>query len=232
MLHQLTRQIETVGMPELDKAVIKATFYDDDPPKEKHVLSLISETRSSSRSINTDIIDGLARRIRFDKWQVVLKVLIVTHRLIRDGAPMFIERLARDPGFMDLKYFTDDSSEDGWAMSKFIGKYGEYLIKKANNFGKFEFAVEKKMQQDGPEWIKTFEDSKLFKLGDAVQQQFDLLLNCDIYSGSVAVNPVAASAYIQLLKDSFHLYTFQSVIIYLILGMLLSFVSFVVLNGR
>jgi hypothetical protein len=220
MLHQLTRKIETVGMSELDKAVIKATFFDDHPPKEKHVASLIEDTNTSMRSLAIDILDGLARRVRSDKWQIVLKTEIVVHRILREGGAVFAERFARDPSFMDLRSFMDESGKEvSWTMSKLIGRYGTYLVQKSITFGSFDFAVERKIQAEGTDWIKTFEEKKLFKLGGFVQKQLDAALECEIEATGFDVHPIASCAYIQMLKDCFYLYTFQSIVIYFILGM-------------
>jgi hypothetical protein len=206
-------------MSELDKAVIKATFFDDNPPKEKHVISLIDDTNTTMRSLAIDILDGLARRVRSDKWQVVLKTEIVVHRILREGGAVFAERFARDPSFLDLRSFMDESGgQAGWGMSKFVGRYGSYLIQKSITFGSFDFAVERRIQAEGTDWIKAFDEKKLFKLGGFVQKQFDAALECEIEVSGFDVHPIASCAYIQMLKDSFYLYTFQSILIYYILG--------------
>jgi hypothetical protein len=112
----------------------------------------------------------------------------------------------------------DERGQSGWGMSKFVRRYGAYLIQKSITFGLFDLAVELKIQAEGTDWIKAFDEKKLFKLGGYVQKQFNAALECEIEVSGIDVHPIASCAYIQMLKDSFYLYTFQSILIYYILG--------------
>ncbi len=132
---------------------------------------------------------------------------------------VFADRLVSDPSFLDLWSYMDEcGGQSGWGTSKFLGRYGAYLIQKSITFGLFDFEVERRIQAEGTDWIKAFEEKKLFKLGGYVQKQFDAALECETEFSGIDVHPIASCACIQMLKDSFYLYTFQSILIYYILG--------------
>ena len=99
--------------------------------------------------------------------------------------------------------------------------YSDYLGTKGEFYKLFDFSIERKIATEGTNWIRAMDDAKLFKVSKAAQKQFEALLDCEPYANGSSIHPVAAYAYIQLLKDSIHLYTYMSVVIYLILGILI-----------
>merc|ERR1719160_1716015 len=75
------------GSKDLDIALVKATNYDEVPPKEKHVATILKSLAEGRGYGDTlYILDGLMRRLNSGKhWVVILKVLTVVHRMLREG---------------------------------------------------------------------------------------------------------------------------------------------------
>ena len=72
---------------EVDVAVVKATNHDVCTPKEKHVRTILAATDGRRR--REDVLYclcQLAARLKSSHYLVVLKTLMVFHRLLRDGS--------------------------------------------------------------------------------------------------------------------------------------------------
>jgi hypothetical protein len=211
---QLNRTLETAGMGDIETATVKATFSDDFFPKEKHVADLVGHTRAGRSS---EVVQYLRRRLRTNSWKTALKTLNVIHRVLREGSPAAAEHFSREPGKLAMRGFSDDSDPTAWGHCKFIGFYSEYLICKLETFSRLEFAPERRIQDQGAEWLKKIAAPDLFAHAEFVSRQFNALLACEVFVERVDVHPVAKSAMIQLLKDSFHIYSYCSMVIVIIL---------------
>lgn len=216
MLAQLGRHLETVGMPEVEKAVVKATFRDEEPPKEKHMLALVDFSFKNRMTLH-DICGSLRLRLKSSRWEVLLKAQTVLHRLLREGSAEFSREMTREHQAVDFERFHDDSSYDSWHYSKICVAYGAYLVEKIRNYKLDNVFAERRVQESGTDWIRTLDCDHLFRVAAAVQRQFKLLLSISFSSGGSAIHPITAKCYIQLLKDSIHLHTFQSVVVLMIL---------------
>lgn len=205
-------------MKEIDAAVVKATFRDDDPPKEKHVAFLVNQT-FSSRDPNrlNEIFDSLRRRTSTKFWEVAAKILIVVHRILREGDPLFFNCASKNATALNLRSFVDESSSDAWGESRFISFYSDYLASKLAMFRKHNFSIEQRLQRQGPDWIKGMDSSVLFPLAKDAQIVFSSLLCCEVYNSAVGIHPISVAAWINLLRDSFQLYTFLSIVVFLVL---------------
>ena len=111
---------------------MKATNYDEVPPKEKHVTTILkslAEGRGYGDTLYT--LDGLMRRLNSGKhWVVILKVLTVVHRMLREGpqgTSVDILRCIKENGpLWDLANYKDDAP--GVAdQSAFVRVYAGYL---------------------------------------------------------------------------------------------------------
>jgi hypothetical protein len=68
---QLVRVLTTVGRGEVAQHVIKATFSDDDKPKEKHVKALVDVLQSMPPSHpEYDFVPQLIERAHSGDWKV------------------------------------------------------------------------------------------------------------------------------------------------------------------
>jgi hypothetical protein len=79
---------------EVDVAVVKATNHDVCTPKEKHVRTILAATDGRRR--REDVLYclcQLAARLKSSHHLVVLKTLMVFHRLLRDGSDVAANQL-------------------------------------------------------------------------------------------------------------------------------------------
>lgn len=86
---------------ETEIAVVKATSHVPGAPKEKHVVRLISFTHQSQTAAK-EILKPLEKRLKEGDGVVVLKSLILLHRLVREGDNAFIYALRSVTGTFNL----------------------------------------------------------------------------------------------------------------------------------
>ncbi|EME32045.1 Putative clathrin assembly protein [Galdieria sulphuraria] len=112
--------------------VIKATSHERIPPKEKHVFQLVQGSHWGGSIENREAPCGsiyrqLGKRLLSEEWIVVLKSLVVFHRIFREGSDSFASEVSRSSSaIFNLQGFRD-SSHGGWNHVPFIRCYGRYL---------------------------------------------------------------------------------------------------------
>mmetsp|Transcript_13664 Transcript_13664/g.43145 ORF Transcript_13664/g.43145 Transcript_13664/m.43145 type:complete len:213 (-) Transcript_13664:875-1513(-) len=85
---------------ELDIAVAKATNTDEVTPKEKHMRTILAACARSQQETGF-VIHCLQKRLQEKDWLIVLKALMVLHRLLREGPMRFaddIHKFQREHG--------------------------------------------------------------------------------------------------------------------------------------
>ncbi len=116
--------------PDLDVALVKACshdeFFDD-----RYVEEVLHLTSLSRGYINACVV-GLNRRLtKTHNWIVALKSLMLIHRLLRDGDPVFEQEMLRASRhgmrMLNLSYFRDDSDPHAWDYSSFVRTLGLFL---------------------------------------------------------------------------------------------------------
>ncbi|KAL2634859.1 hypothetical protein R1flu_006338 [Riccia fluitans] len=123
---------KVVGSPDLDVALVKATSHDEVPTDEKYMHELLHYV-SYSRGYTSACIAGLAKRIsKTHNWIVALKCLMVIHRLLRDGDPIFEQELNQTGSrygvrILNMSNFRDDSASNAWDYSAFVRTYSLFL---------------------------------------------------------------------------------------------------------
>ena len=131
--------------PEIDVALTKATNHDRRPPKEKHVQTLLQAVAYGLDRQPT-VLEYLVRQLvkRMERagldWLVVLKLLMVFHRLAREADGRWQRaldaRLGRlgATGLLDRSTFRDASSPEAQAASGFVRAYSAYLAERSALF--------------------------------------------------------------------------------------------------
>jgi hypothetical protein len=61
----------------------------------------------------SDLVGAIMLRCTNANWNVVLKTLMLTHRLLRDGNVRFMDELKFRPKVFDLDHFNDVATPDG-----------------------------------------------------------------------------------------------------------------------
>eukprot|EP00047_Mylnosiga_fluctuans_P005341 m.239925 g.239925 ORF g.239925 m.239925 type:complete len:343 (+) comp13571_c0_seq1:40-1068(+) len=124
----------------LEGKVIKATDSSMDVPKAKHLEAILLFTHLPDYN-QGKIVDALLARSKHHSAVVVLKALIVFHRLLRDGHERFSQYLVTSTTFFDLEAFVDSSTPDALSMSGFIQAYAAYIELKIATYRQLGFDV-------------------------------------------------------------------------------------------
>ncbi|KAF4346053.1 hypothetical protein G4B88_000571, partial [Cannabis sativa] len=117
--------------PELEVAIVKATSHDDDPASEKYIREILNLT-SYSRGYVHACVTAISKRLgKTRDWIVALKALMLIHRLLNEGDPLFQEEILfatrRGTRLLNLSDFRDEAHSSSWDHSAFVRTYAMYL---------------------------------------------------------------------------------------------------------
>lgn len=117
--------------PELEVAIVKATSHDDDPASEKYVREILQLT-SYSRGYVHACVSAVSKRLgKTRDWIVALKALMLIHRLMNEGDPVFQEEILyatrRGTRLLNMSDFRDEAHSSSWDHSAFVRTYAMYL---------------------------------------------------------------------------------------------------------
>ena len=117
--------------PDLEVAIVKATSHDDDPADEKYIRSILNLT-SYSRGYVHACVSAVSKRLgKTRDWIVALKALILVHRLLNEGDPVFQEEILyatrRGARLLNMSDFRDEAHSSSWDHSAFVRTYAMYL---------------------------------------------------------------------------------------------------------
>ncbi|KAJ0248190.1 clathrin assembly protein [Hirschfeldia incana] len=122
--------------PDLEVAIVKATSHDDDPASEKHIRQILNLT-SLSRGYVISCVTSVSRRLgKTRDWVVALKSLMLLHRLLNEGDPLFQEEILhstsrrRGTRMLNMSDFRDEAHSSSWDHSAFVRTYACYLDQK------------------------------------------------------------------------------------------------------
>jgi len=117
--------------PEMEVAVVKATSHDDDPASEKYVREIL-DLMSQSRGYVLACVSAVSKRLgKTRDWIVALKALMLVHRLMNEGPPLFQEEILyatrRGSRLLNMSDFRDEAHSSSWDHSAFVRTYAMYL---------------------------------------------------------------------------------------------------------
>ncbi|QCD92122.1 Phosphoinositide-binding clathrin adaptor [Vigna unguiculata] len=117
--------------PEMEVAVVKATSHEDDPASEKYVREILN-LMSQSRGYVLACVSAVSKRLgKTRDWIVALKALMLVHRLMNEGPPLFQEEILyairRGSRFLNMFDFIDEAHSSSWDHSAFVRTYAMYL---------------------------------------------------------------------------------------------------------
>jgi len=191
----------------INMAIPKATRSSSlKAPKEKHVKNLVGATLTRDPAVIEEILRGLCKRLEKDNWVVVLKTLMIFHRIFRDGDTAFIDSLrTRSAAVFGLKRFSV-TAPAGSIYTLFVQKYAKYLEENVSVLRLIGFNFER--QKD---CMKNLDSKEAFKRVPKLQSQLNALLNCKMRQHHIGRNGLIISTYMLLLKDSLVLYPMLNV---------------------
>ncbi|KAL6528857.1 hypothetical protein OROMI_029033 [Orobanche minor] len=117
--------------PELEVAIVKATSHDDDPASEKYMREILQLTSHSHGYVSACVVSLSKRLGKTRDWIVALKCLMLTHRLLNEGDPVFQREIMyatrRGTRLLNLSDFRDEAHSNSWDHSGFVRTYALYL---------------------------------------------------------------------------------------------------------
>ncbi|XP_027355370.1 probable clathrin assembly protein At4g32285 [Abrus precatorius] len=117
--------------PDLEVAIVKATSHDDDPASEKYIREILN-LMSYSRGYVHACVSAVSKRLgKTRDWIVALKALMLVHRLMNEGPPLFQEEILyatrRGTRLLNMSDFRDEAHSSSWDHSAFVRTYAMYL---------------------------------------------------------------------------------------------------------
>ncbi|KAK4257415.1 hypothetical protein QN277_007008 [Acacia crassicarpa] len=120
--------------PDLEVLIVKATSHEEVPADDKYIREILNLT-SYSRGYVTACVITISKRLgKTRDWIVALKALMLVHRLLGDGHPLFEEEIVfstrRGMRILNMSDFRDEAHSNSWDYAGFVRLYAMYLDEK------------------------------------------------------------------------------------------------------
>ncbi|KAI8968852.1 AP180 N-terminal homology domain-containing protein [Mycotypha africana] len=183
----------------METAIRKATRLDYNPPKQKHLETLIGLTFQSPGN-TASIIDILEKRLRENSWIITFKVLIIIHTLIRHGqGDKALSYIATRPSALDTSRIREKSSGVGHIQNIYV--YTAYLENKVSAFRHLKMDPIKNTLNGKVGRLRHLSVQKgLLKETIVLQKQMGTLLKCKFLLDDVD-NNISLYAFRLLVED-------------------------------
>ncbi|CAI9758943.1 unnamed protein product [Fraxinus pennsylvanica] len=142
--------------PDLEVLIVKATTHDNEPADEKYLREILNLTSYSRGYVNACVIAISKRLNKTCDWIVALKALMLVHRLLSDGDPIFGQEIMyasrKGTRVLNMSDFRDEAHSNSWDHSGFVRAYARYLDQK------LEFMVYERKLNGGDGVKKSYQD--------------------------------------------------------------------------
>lgn len=120
--------------PDLEVLIVKATSHEEIPADDKYIREILNLTSYSSNYVTACVITISKRLGKTRDWIVALKALMLVHRILVDGHPMFEEEIVyssrRGLRILNMSDFRDEAHSHSWDHAGFVRMYAMYLDEK------------------------------------------------------------------------------------------------------
>lgn len=142
--------------PDLEVLVVKATTHDNEPADEKYAREILNMISYSRGYVNACVFAISKRLSKTSDWIVALKALVLVHKLLNDGDPVFGQELMfasrKGTRVLNLSDFRDDAHSNSWDHSGFVRTFALYLDQK------LEFMMYERKLSVGDDEKKRYDD--------------------------------------------------------------------------
>ncbi|CAI9782462.1 unnamed protein product [Fraxinus pennsylvanica] len=142
--------------PDLEVLIVKATTHDNEPADERYLREILNLTSYSRGYVNACVIAISKRLSKTHDWIVALKALMLVHRLLSDGDPIFGQEIMyasrKGTRVLNMSDFRDEAHSNSWDHSGFVRSYARYLDQK------LEFMVYERKLNGGDYEKKRYQD--------------------------------------------------------------------------
>ncbi|KAI3790289.1 hypothetical protein L2E82_03228 [Cichorium intybus] len=120
--------------PGLEVLIVKATGHDIEPAEEKYIREIL-HLISQSRGYVSACVYNISKRLsKTSDWVVALKALMLVHRLLVDGSPVFGQEIMfasrKGTRVLNMSDFRVEALSNYWDHSAFVKNYALYLDQK------------------------------------------------------------------------------------------------------
>ncbi|KAG5983792.1 hypothetical protein E4U55_007107 [Claviceps digitariae] len=155
-----------------EKSVKGATKIKNAPPKTKYIEHILIATHSGDAGV-AEVFRSLQYRLHDSTWTVVLKSLLTTHLMIREGSPdVTLAYLSKHRNVFNVGHFADAQTQ-----GRNIRHYANYLSERARAY-----------RDTKTDWVRANEaklerltvEKGLLRETECVQNQLSALVKCDV----------------------------------------------------
>lgn len=155
-----------------EKSVKGATKIKNAPPKTKYIEHILIATHSGDAGVG-EVFRSLQYRLRDSTWTVVLKSLLTTHLMIREGSPdVTLAFLSKHRSILGVGHFSDAQTQ-----GRNIRHYANYLSERARAY-----------RETRTDWVRANEsrlerstvEKGLLRETECVQNQLSALVKCGV----------------------------------------------------
>ncbi|KAL8126017.1 putative clathrin assembly protein At4g32285 [Apium graveolens] len=120
--------------PDLEVLIVKATSHDDEPADDKYTRDIVNLMSCSKGYVNACVFAISKRLSKTRDWIVAVKALMLVHKLLVVGTPLFGEELIhasrKGTRVLNMSDFRDEAHSYSWDHVGFVKSYALYLDQK------------------------------------------------------------------------------------------------------
>ncbi|KAI9252379.1 ANTH domain-containing protein [Phascolomyces articulosus] len=183
----------------METAVRKATRLEYQPPKRKHLDTLVALTFQDSHSVG-DIMQTLGKRSKENSWIIAYKILIIVHVLMREGnGHHIIDYVYNNPSVLENRVRDNKSSTH--AQMENIRLYKGYLTHKVQIYGETRIDQAKNAGQHKAGRLRHLSvNDGLLKETEVLQKQITSIMSFNLNIHGVDAE-ISLMAYRLVLED-------------------------------